>query len=164
MPQIAQLAETFSSQVFWLLVFFGLVFFVVGRGMVPKVTGAVQLRDKQIADDLAAAQSARDRADEEEEAWRKRENENRAAAQAVVADAKAKAAEDSERKLAAEQERLDAMLASAEADIAEARKSALGEIEDVAADATQDIVQRLAGVSVTADAARTKVREALHHG
>ena len=32
MPQIDQLAETFSSQAFWLLVFFGISFFVVGNG------------------------------------------------------------------------------------------------------------------------------------
>ncbi|MEL0210564.1 MAG: ATPase, partial [Novosphingobium sp.] len=35
MPQIAQLAETWSSQIFWLLVFFGITFFFIGRGMVP---------------------------------------------------------------------------------------------------------------------------------
>ncbi|MDZ4275696.1 MAG: ATPase, partial [Erythrobacter sp.] len=41
MPQIAQLADTYASQIFWLLVFFGLTFFVVGRGMVPKVMSTV---------------------------------------------------------------------------------------------------------------------------
>ena len=92
MPQIAQLAETFSSQAFWLLVFFGISFFVVGRGMVPKVSGTMERRSKQIADDIAAAQAARDQADQEEEAWRVRENENRARAQALIAEAKAKAA------------------------------------------------------------------------
>ncbi|MEL6529548.1 MAG: ATPase, partial [Pseudomonadota bacterium] len=91
MPQIAQLAETYSSQIFWLLVFFGITFFLIGRGMVPKVMSTVDMRDKQIADDLAAAQAARDAADSQEEAWRERENENRAAAQGLIAEAKAKA-------------------------------------------------------------------------
>ena len=72
MPQIAQLAETFSSQIFWLLIVFGLVFFVIGRGMVPKVLDTVGQRDNQIASDLAAAQAARDAADEQEAAWRAR--------------------------------------------------------------------------------------------
>ena len=65
MPQIAQLAETYSSQIFWLLVIFGLVFFVIGRGMVPRVMDTVAMRDNQIAGDLAAAQAARDQADEQ---------------------------------------------------------------------------------------------------
>ena len=55
MPQIEQLASTYTSQIFWLLVFFGLVFFIVGRGMVPRVMDTVAQRDTQIASDLAAA-------------------------------------------------------------------------------------------------------------
>ena len=49
MPQIAQLAEVWSSQVFWTLIFFGITFFFIGRGMVPKVMETVAMRDKQIA-------------------------------------------------------------------------------------------------------------------
>ncbi|MFN5820814.1 MAG: ATPase, partial [Novosphingobium sp.] len=56
MPQIAQLAETWSSQIFWMLIFFGFIFFVIGRGMVPKVMATVETRDRQIASDLAAAE------------------------------------------------------------------------------------------------------------
>lgn len=164
MPQIAQLAETYSSQIFWLLVFFGITFFLIGRGMVPKVMDTVTLRDKQIADDLAAAQSARDAADDQEEAWRVTENENRAKAQALIADAKGKAAASSEAKLAAAQERLDSKLAAAEAEIDAARKSAMAEVEDVAAEATQDIVARLAGAKVDKRTARSAVKKALAHG
>ncbi|WP_298467102.1 ATPase [uncultured Erythrobacter sp.] len=164
MPQIAQLAETYSSQVFWLLVFFGITFFLIGRGMVPKVMGTVELRDKQIADDLAAAQAARDAADEQEEAWRERENANRAAAQGVIAEAKAKAASSTEATLAKAQTKLDAQLADAEAQIAAARTSAMAEIENVAADATRDIVARLAGTEVDEAAANAAVKEALANG
>ncbi|MBV7266825.1 F0F1 ATP synthase subunit B family protein [Erythrobacter ani] len=161
MPQIAQLAEFYSSQIFWVLVFFGITFFLIGRGMVPKVMGTVELRDKQIADDLAAAQGARDAADEQEEAWRVRENENRAAAQAKIAEAKAEAAAKTEAKLAKSQTRLDAKLEQAEAEIEAARESAMAEIEDVAAEATQDIVARLAGGKVDKRTARSAVKKAL---
>lgn len=164
MPQIAQLAETYASQVFWLLIFFGFTFFVIGMGMVPKIMGTVELRDAQIGGDLAAAQAARDAANAQEEAWRRRENENRAAAQAVIAEAKAAAAKASEAKLAAAQQRLDAQLAAAEAEIAAARTSAMAEIEDVAAEAAQDIVVRIAGAKVDKRSARSAVKEALAHG
>ena len=163
MPQIAQLAETYSSQVFWLLVFFGLTFFVIGRGMVPRVMATVGDRDKQIADDLAAAQAARDKADAEEEAWRQRENANREKAQALVADAKAGAAAESEKRVAAAQKRLDTKLAEAETRIAASRDTAMAEIESVAAEAAQDITARLAGITVTKPAAAKAVKEALAH-
>lgn len=164
MPQIAQLSEFWSSQVFWTLVFFGLTFFVIGRGMVPKVMATVELRDKQIADDLAAAQAARDAADEQEEAWRKRENENREKAQAVIAEAKAEAAAKSEKKIAAAQKRLDKKMAEAEAEIEAARTAAMAEIEGVAADATQEIVAKIAGTPVDGAAAQAAVKEALANG
>lgn len=164
MPQIEQLAETLSSQVFWLLVFFGLTFVVVGLGMVPKILGTVDMRDQQIADDLAAAQAARDAADSEEAAWRTRENANRAAAQAVIAEAKAKAGAASNAKLAATQERLDARLVEAEAGIAAARNSAMAEIEAVAADAARDIVARIAGADIEPAAAEAAVKEVMAHG
>ncbi|NNC58582.1 MAG: ATPase [Erythrobacter sp.] len=164
MPQIAQLAETYSSQIFWLLIFFGITFFVVGRGMVPRVMATVGERDKQIADDLAAAQAARDKADAEEEAWRVRENENRAAAQAIVGEAKADGAAKSEKKIAAAQKRLDKKLAEAEQRIAAARGAAMTEVEAVAAEAAQDIVRRLAGIEVTRPVAEQAVKEAMTHG
>ena len=164
MPQIAQLAETYASQIFWLLVFFGITFFVIGRGMVPKVMVTVALRDQHITDDIAAAQAARDAADAQEAAWRERENANRAQAQDVIGAAKAKATAASEKKLAKAQERLDAQLASAEAEIAAARASAMTEIEDAAAEAAQDIVARIAGAKVDKPAAKAAVEEALAHG
>ena len=67
MPQIAQLAETYASQLFWLLIFFGFTFFVVGRHMVPKVMATVDARERQIVSDLAAAEAARKASDAAEQ-------------------------------------------------------------------------------------------------
>ena len=164
MPQIAQLAETWSSQFFWLAIFFGITFFVIGMGMVPKVMDTVEKRDGKIADDLAAAKAARDAADEQEEAWRVRENENRERARAIVAQAKDEAAAKSEKKIAAAQKRLDAKLDEAEIRIGEARNAAMTEIEAVAAEAAQDIVQRVAGIKVTKPTASKAVKETMAHG
>lgn len=162
MPQIAQLSETFASQVFWMLIFFGLIFFVIGRGMVPKVMATVEARDKQIAGDLAAAEAARKAADSQEEAWRVAANQQRSEAQALIATAKADAAKATETRLAGVSAVLDKRLAEAEDRIAGAREGALGEIEAVASEAASDIVARLAGVTVDAAAARAAVKEVLH--
>ena len=78
MPQIAQISEIFASQLFWLVVTFGLIYLIVGRGMLPKIEATVEQRDRRIAEDLAAAESARRTADETEEAYRLRTEQNRA--------------------------------------------------------------------------------------
>ena len=162
MPQIAQLATTYSSQIFWLLVCFGLVFFVVGRGMVPKVMATVDARDKQIATDLAAAEAARKAADAEEDAWRVQANKQRAEAHALIAAAKLDAAKATEARLVVANQAVDARIAEAEARIATARQGAQSEIEAVAAEAAGDIVARIAGLTIDGAAAQAAVKEALH--
>ena len=162
MPQIAQLAETYASQIFWMLVFFGFVFFVIGKGMVPKVMATVDQRDRQVAGDLAAAEAARAAADAQEEAWRVQANAQRAEAQALIAKAKAEAAKATETRLAAAASKIDAQVEAADARIAEARANALGEIEAVAVEAATDIAQRLAGLKVDARSAKSAVKEALN--
>jgi F-type H+-transporting ATPase subunit b len=162
MPQIAQLSATYASQIFWALIFFGFVFFVVGRGFVPKVQTTVANRDKQIADDLAAAEAARRAAEADEANWAATSNQQRAQAQALIAKAKADATKASEIRLAQAAQVVDARIAQADASLAAARANALAELETVASEAASDIVARLAGLSVEGDAARAAVKEVLH--
>lgn len=162
MPQIAQLAETYASQIFWMLVFFGFVFFVIGKGMVPKVMATVETRDRQIAGDLAAAEAARAAADAQEEAWRVQAATQRTEAQALIAKAKSEAAKATESRLAAAASKIDTQIEAADARIAEARQGALGELEVVAVEAATDIAKRLAGLKVDARSAKSAVKEALN--
>ena len=80
MPQIEQLPFVFVSQLFWLAVVFGIIYFWIGRGMVPKIQSVVEDRDRKIADDLAAAQRAREQAEAAEEAYRQRLDASRSEA------------------------------------------------------------------------------------
>jgi F-type H+-transporting ATPase subunit b len=41
MPQINQLSDIFFSQLFWLLLVFGIIYFGIARGMVPKIQSTV---------------------------------------------------------------------------------------------------------------------------
>jgi len=162
MPQISQLAETYASQIFWALIFFGLVFFVIGRGFIPGVLATVATRDQQIAGDLAAAEAARRASDEAEASWKATAAQQRADAQSLIAKAKGEAAVATDASLAAAAVTIDARVHAADASIAAARAAALTEIETVASEAASDIVARLAGLTVEPEAARAAVKEALH--
>ena len=48
MPQLSQLSEVFLSQLFWLAVALGFIFFVIARGMVPKIHATVEERESKI--------------------------------------------------------------------------------------------------------------------
>ena len=164
MPQIAQLAETYASQVFWLLLVFGLIYFGIGRAMLPKIEATVDLRNARVADDLAAAEAARVAADATEEAWRTKIAGAKAAAQAETADAKAKAALAAEQRLKAADVKAWEKVTSAEASIAAATREALASIEGAAAEAAQPMVAKLSGVTVSPAVATAAVKEAMAHG
>lgn len=163
MPQIAQIAETYASQIFWMLITFGFVFFVIGRGMVPKVQATADARDAKITGDLDAAKAAFARADEAEADYRARDAESRSTAQATLARAKADAAKATEVKLAAADAEIADLIGAADARIQAATTAAMVEIETVVADVARDMVARISGVEASDEAARHAVKAALAH-
>lgn len=164
MPQIEQIAATYASQIFWLLVTFGAVYFVVGKLMVPRIQSTVDLRDRRIADDLAAAEAARRAADGTEEAWRAELEQARAAAQAETAAAKQRATAAFERQVHDADAELAMRTAHHDRAVAEAKASTMGNMHGVAADAACDLVTKLTGTQVSAEAASAAVRRVMADG
>ncbi len=158
MPQIAQLLETYASQIFWMLLTFGLIYFGIAKAMLPKVEATIDARDKKIADDLAAAERARAEASNLEQGWDADIAEARSAAQAQAAAAKAKAAKDAADRLAKADAEIATKLASAEADLSRARSKAMASVEQVAAEAASDIVAKIAGMKISAADATKAVK------
>jgi F-type H+-transporting ATPase subunit b len=162
MPQIEQLPTIFFSQLFWLLLVFGIIYFVIGRGMVPKIQSTVDKRDNQIADDLAKAQEARTAADETEADYRARIDASRTEAAKLAQEAKQAAMRDTEAKVRKAGEKIAAKSEAAEAKIRAAVAAARSEIEAVAAEATQQMVERLTGAKVDPKHAADAVKAELH--
>jgi F-type H+-transporting ATPase subunit b len=164
MPQLNQLSDVVLSQLFWLTLVLGFIYFVIGRGMVPKIQSTVDQRDQQIADDLAAAERAKTEADESEEAFRLRMDQSRAEAMKKTAAAKAEGAKATEARIAKADTAIQAKLAKAEEKIRASRDEALANIEGVAAELTQDIAGKVAGLKVSRDDAARAVKAALING
>ncbi len=148
---------TFPSQIFWLVVTFGLLFLVLWRKTLPMIEGAIGQRRGRIEGDLGTAEN-----------FRKEAQGALAAYEAALAQARARAHQlaDENRKITvAEIERLKAA-ADAEAQnafgIAEKRISAergkaLVGVRNAAAEAAAQIVERLIGVAVSAEDAAKAV-------
>ena len=162
MPQIEQLSQIFYSQLFWLLLVFGIIYFWIGRGMVPKIQSVVEDRDRKIADDLAAAQSAREQAEAAEEAYRERIDASRSEAMKVAQEAKTQAALATEKRLKVIDEQLGTRVAEAETRIRAAAEAARRELEPVAAEAASELVTKLTGQNISARDAEPTVKAVLH--
>lgn len=148
MPQLNQLSDVILSQLFWLAITLGFIYFVVGRGMVPRIQSTVDKRDQQIADDLAAAERAKAKADETEQAYRQRMDTSRAEAMKTTAAAKQEAARKIEQLVAKANIANHATLEKAEARIRAASEAARAEIAEAAADMTRDVVAKVAGLKI----------------
>ena len=164
MPQIAQIDATFASQLFWLAITFGLIFVIIGLGMVPKISSTVEARDKRISDDLEAAEHARAAADETEEAYRQQLEVNRAEALKVTQAAKEASARETEKNIKAADADLNQKTEAAEAQIRAAAEAAMADVEAVAAEAAQEMVARLSGAKVTKAQAAKAVKQVMANG
>jgi F-type H+-transporting ATPase subunit b len=162
MPQLTQLSEVYLSQFLWLAVALAFIFFVIARGMVPKIQSTVEAREKRIAGDLEAAQKARAAADETEAAWRERMDAARAEAARIAQEAKAQSGRDTETKVKSAAEKMNAKVEAAQASIRDALAAARSEIEAVAAEATLEMVQRVTGLTVDKKDATAAVKVELN--
>lgn len=162
MPQLSQLPQIFYSQLFWLAVVFAIIFFGIGRGMLPKIQATVEDREKKMAEDLEHAQAARAAAEETEAAWRARMDSARADAARLSQEAKQESARHAEVKVKAAADKIALKVEKAEAKIRDAAAAARGEIEAVAAEATRDMVGRLTGISVDQKDAAAAVKAELN--
>lgn len=162
MPQLSQLSEVYLSQFLWLAIALAFIFFVIARGMVPKIQATVDAREQRIAGDLEAAQAARAAADQTEAAWRERMDSARAEAARLSQEAKADSGRDTEAKVKAAADKLNLKVEAAEGKIRDALNAARAEIEAVAAEATQEMVQRLTGMEIERQDAAAAVKAELN--
>ena len=158
MPQLNQLSIVLFSQFFWLAVVLGLIYFGIGKAMVPKIQSTVDARDRKIADDLAAAQQARVEADATEEAYRLAMDASRSEAMKLTSAAKAEGAKAIEKKTGKADTANQAKLDKAHERIRAARGAAKAEIAAVAAEMTQDVAAKVAGLKVGKDEALKAVQ------
>jgi F-type H+-transporting ATPase subunit b len=162
MPQLSQLSQVYLSQFLWLAVALAFIFFVIARGMVPKIQATVQSREQKIASDLEAAREARDAAEATEADYRQKIDASRGEAMKLAQEAKqagAREAEQRNQKVAAE---IDAKTAKAEASIREAVEKARAELDGIAVEATREMVSKLTGATVAAAEATRAVKAVIN--
>ena len=164
MPQLSQIGEIYASQLFWLVIVFGLIYFGIGKAMVPRIERTIDDRNARITGDLAAATTARDAARASEEAYQGGLDTARTQAAQTVGAAKARATAAAETKMKAGDAAAADRLHAATASIATSKGQALAEIETATVDAVEAIVAKLSGVVPDRAVVEQKVKAELAHG
>lgn len=164
MPQLSQAGEIYASQLFWLAIIFGLIYFGIGRAMVPRIEATIDGRSAQIGADLAAAERAQASASAAGLAYQGRIDAARAKAAAALDVAKDRAAIETRTTVAAGDADAAIGVGAAMTRIEGSRRAALGEIENATVEAVEAIVARVSGVAVDPVEIADLVRAGLAHG
>ncbi|MBT6094643.1 MAG: F0F1 ATP synthase subunit B' [Rhodospirillaceae bacterium] len=144
MPQLEQI-DTFAGQIFWLVVAFLVLFVIMWRVAVPKISDALEARQKRIDDNLERAAEIKKEAETAIEAYEKALAEARADAQGAIAEANARLVEAAAQREAELSEKLQAKVAESEANIAKAVEAAVEHLRDVAVEVAVSATERLVG-------------------
>jgi F-type H+-transporting ATPase subunit b len=137
--------ETFGSQLFWLVITFGVLYYLMAKVALPRIGTILEERNDRIADDLADAEKLKQETDEAIASYEQALGEARQNAHGIAHAARDKA----KAKIDANRDRIDADLGekvkTAEAEIATVANAALADIDSIARDATEALVEALVG-------------------
>jgi len=154
-------SQTFASQLVWLVIAFVVLYAMMAKLAIPRVGSIIENRQKRIADDLAAAQQAKDQADAAIAAYEKALADARGRAQAIANEMRDKQAAEAEQTRKRLEEQLNVKLADAEKTIAATKQAAMGNVAGIAKDAAAAIVERLIGSAPAEQTVAAAVADAL---
>lgn len=148
---------TFPSQISWLIVCFAALYFLLVRSALPKISAALEARQRKIDDDLERATELELKAKQALEAYEAQLESAREEAQSAIRQATEEMAAQAEQQHQALAAKLAEDVKAAESRIAAARKDALAHIQEVAKEAARATTARLIGVDVNEDRASAAV-------
>jgi len=150
-------AETFPSQIFWLVVTFGLLFLVLWRKTLPMIAGAIGERRNRIEGDLGTAESMRKDAAGALAAYEAALAQARSRAHRHADENRKRVVQEIDRMKAAADAEAQTAMSAAENRIAAERTKAGAGVTAAAAEAASAIVERLIGTPVSVDEAAQAV-------
>ena len=145
MPQLD--FSTFPNQIFWLVVTLVVIYLVLSRVALPRVSAVLAERQGTITNDLAAAEDLKRQAADAEAAYEKALADARAEAQQIAAATRAEIQAELDEAIARADTEIAAKAAESEARIAEIQASAAQSVEEVARDTAGEIVGALGGTA-----------------
>lgn len=158
LPQLDM--QTYPSQIFWLAITFGALYWIMSAIVLPRLGGTIEERRDRIADDLDQAAEFRRQAEEAEAAYNQALADARAKAQAIAAETRDEVDAEINDMQAEASEKIDDQLAAAEERITAMKDDASAKVREAAADVTRSVVSALIDETPTDDAINAAITRA----
>lgn len=159
MPQLDP--SSYSSQIFWLIITFGLLYLAIARVLLPEIGRVLRQRQDRIQSDIEQAEKLKDEAMKLKGDYESSLNQTRENARKVIDDALEYAADRAVERHRELDETLETKLSEANEKIAAAEKEAIATFTPIAAELSQQIVSKITDLDIKTDVARDVVNKLL---
>ena len=146
MPQLNP--EFWISQIFWLTLTFGILYVVLSKLILPKISANLELRKSQIQENIEAAERQRESSESKLKEYDVIIQKSKLEAKNIFKDAREKVLKDINSKKEILDKQIDEEISNAEKEIEVLKKGAAEKINKIAIETSSDLVKKLIGAEV----------------
>ena len=140
--------EFWVSQIFWLTLTFGILYIVLSRLILPKISANLELRKSQIQENVEAAEKQRESSEAKLKEYDEIILKSKIEAKNIFKDSRDKALKNISKKKEALDKQIDEEIKKVEEEIGELRKSASQKINKIAIETSSELVKKLIGAEI----------------
>jgi F-type H+-transporting ATPase subunit b len=138
-------STNFTSLLIWLVLTFGLLYWLMSRIALPRVASILEARHHKINTDVLAAHAKRKEADQAAAGYQKTLNDARANAQSLAQETQTRLAAEAEAKRHTLETELAAKLTAAEKQIEDTKAKAMANVDQIAQETAAAIIEHITG-------------------
>ena len=146
MPQLNP--EFWISQIFWLTLTFGILYIVLSKIILPKISTNLELRKSQIQENIELAEKQRESSESKLKEYEDTILKSKQEANNIFKDAREKALKDINLKKEVLEKQIDEEIKKAEDEINILKKNAPEKINKIAIETSSEILKKLIGAEV----------------
>ena len=146
MPQLNP--EFWISQIFWLTLTFGILYIILSKIILPKISSNLELRKSQIQENIEAAEKQRESSESKLKEYDDIVLKSKLKAKNIFKDAREKALKNINSKKETLDKQIDEEIKKAEQEINILKKSAPEKINKIAIETSSELVKKLIGAEV----------------
>ena len=146
MPQLN--TKFWFSQIFWLILTFGILFVVLSKLILPKISKNLEIRKSQILENIETAENQRQESENKIKEYEKIVLESKIEAKNYFNKAREKVLKDIDKKRKVLEINVNEEIAKVEKEIAELKNKSSETINKIAIETSSDIVKELIGIQV----------------
>ena len=146
MPQLNP--EFWIAQAFWLILIFSILYLLIWKIFLPKITYSIENRKSRIVNDLDEALKLKENAEKKLKEYNEIIENSKKEAQKIIDDSKKKLDKDIENKKQKFSDEIEKELVSTEKEIKDLKKSSISNINNIAAETSAEVIKQIIDTEV----------------